>query len=80
MVLVVWMIWVVKIIMNKILMSSPEKTSIINDGKYRFSEDTTLTLEVEDFSKDIFLSVTSHKKVVSIYLVKILLLIFIFKF
>ena len=50
--------------MNKILMSSPEKTSIINDGKYRFSEDTTLTLEVEDFSKDIFLSVTSHKKVV----------------
>ena len=50
--------------MNKILMSSPEKTSIINDGKYRFSEDTTLTLEVEDFCKDIFLSVTSHKKVV----------------
>lgn len=50
--------------MNKILMSSPEKTSIINDGKYRFLEDTTLTLEVEDFSKDIFLSVASHKKVV----------------
>ena len=50
--------------MNKILMSSPEKTSVINDGKYRFSEDTTLTLEVEDFSKDIFLSVTSHKKVI----------------
>ena len=50
--------------MNKILVNNKEKEIILDSGKYRFQENGTFSLEVEDLEKDIFLVVLEDVKVV----------------
>lgn len=50
--------------MNKILLNNEKKEKILNNGKYEFTEDSILSLEIEDLEKDIFLVVLENVKVV----------------
>ena len=50
--------------MNKILVNNKEKEIILDSGKYKFQENGTFSLEIENIEKDIFLVVSENIKVV----------------